>query len=98
MALLVLTLVNLLLLAELSLIQPLSLSMSLIQIINRIVRTKIDGTGWNTYEVSSCGSSQYPVGIDFDTNTDDIYVSDQVGNKIFKLTLMELSVMQHLIM
>lgn len=53
---------------------------------HRIVKTKIDGTGWQTLGSVGGGIGQfyYPCGIYYDSTTDYIYVADRSNNRIVK--------------
>ncbi len=56
---------------------------------NRIIKTKIDGTGWTVYGSYGSGVGQfyYPRGIDYDPVTDYIYVADYYNSRIVKTKL-----------
>ncbi|NOZ64123.1 MAG: hypothetical protein GXO71_04195, partial [Caldiserica bacterium] len=51
-----------------------------------IVKTKIDGTGWQTYGSKGPGVGQFnnPRGIDYDSITGYIYIADSGNNRIVK--------------
>jgi len=53
---------------------------------NRLVKTKIDGTGWTAYGVSGNGQGQFysPSGIAYVASTDYIYVADTFNNRVVK--------------
>lgn len=57
---------------------------------HRIIKTKIDGTGWTTYGsqgTSGVGKFYNPRGIAYDTETGDIYVADYRNNRIVKTAI-----------
>ena len=53
---------------------------------DRIVKTKINGDGWETFGSKGSGVNQFdhPYGIDFDPNTESIYVEDSRNGRIVK--------------
>jgi len=53
---------------------------------DRIVKTKIDGTGWATYGENGSGVGQFrtPSAVSFDSDTGFIYIADEVNDRIVK--------------
>ena len=53
---------------------------------HRIVKTKIDGTGWTTYGTYGAGAGQFnsPTGIFYDAASEYIYITDSSNHRIVK--------------
>jgi len=53
---------------------------------NRIVKTKIDGTGWQTLGTAGSGTGQFtcPKGLDYDVSTDYLYITDWNSARVIK--------------
>ncbi len=53
---------------------------------NRIVKTKIDGTGWETFGTFGAGAGQFsaPSDVFYDSASDYLYIADTSNNRIIK--------------